>query len=320
MLSKHTSSFAEVLDRIELRQLRYVAAVAESGSIVGASRVLRIAQPSVSRTIQSLEEQLGVSLFERRARGVAPTAYGLALVRHLRIIEADLRHAADDLGEIRGVSPAEIRVGVGPVESAIMSEALTRFTRRHATTKVLIREGLYAMLEPALIEGALDFIVGGGGRSSEPPAGLSSEMIGRVQPAVVVRRQHPLARKARISFADLQRATWVLPHGSGAPYDAFVEVFTKRGLEPPHGRIQAATTSWTALGFVLRNNVVALLPHQLIQHDLEAGSLRELAVGDDFYTFPVYLVTREGAALNDASRALLEEIRAVAHALSGAIR
>jgi DNA-binding transcriptional LysR family regulator len=297
--------------------------VADTGSISGAARVLQIAQPAVSRTIAMLEERLGVQLFDRRTRGAAPTAYGSALVRHCRLIEANLRHAADDFGALRGVPSGQIRVGVGPVEAAaIMAEALSRFLRREATTKVIIRESFYSMLEPALLDGDLDFIVGGGGRSSEPiaPPGLQMEVLGYVRPAVVVRREHPLARKAHVTLADLHAAAWVLPHGSGAPYDAFVDAFVRQGLTPPGGRIQAATTSWTALGLVLRNDVVALLPHQLIRHDLETGSLKALNVGDDFYTFPAFLVTREDVTLNEAGRSLLGDIRAVSREVSGTLR
>ena len=314
---------ADAIGHLELRQLRYFAAVADTGSISGAARLLQIAQPAVSRTIASLEECLGVQLFERRARGVATTPYGTALVRHFRLIEANLRHAADDLSAIRGVPSAQIRVGVGPVEAAaIMAEALTRFMRRQPATKVIIREGFYSMLERELLDGDLDFIVGGGGRSQEaaPAAELRTEVLGHVRPAVVVRREHPLARKALVSVADLQSADWILPHGTGAPYAAFVEAFTRNGLTAPTGRVHAATTSWTALGLVLRNDLVALLPRQLIQSDLETGALKTLDIGDDFYAFPAFLVTREDSPLQGAARNLLAEIRTVSNELSGTLR
>jgi DNA-binding transcriptional LysR family regulator len=203
-----------------------------------------------------------------------------------------------------------------------MAEALSRFMRRQSDTRVVIREGFYAMLEPGLLAGELDLIVGGGGRSQEavPAAELRTEVLGHVRPAVVVRRQHPLARKARMSVADLQSADWILPHGSGAPYAAFIDAFTRNGLTPPTGRVQAATTSWTALGLVLRNDLVALLPRQLIRSDLETGELITLDVGEDFYAFPAFLVTREDSPLQGAARSLLAEIRTVCHELSGTLR
>lgn len=313
----------DAIGHLELRQLRYLAAVAETGSISGAARILHIAQPAVSRTIQNVEERLGVQLFERRSRGVAATPYGAVLVRHFRLIEANLRHAADDFGALQGVPSAQIRVGVGPIEAAaIMAEALSRFLRRHGATQVIVREGFYAMLEPALLEGDLDLIVGGGGRSAEAStmANLRLEVLGHVRPAIVVRREHPLSRKTHVSLSDLQAAEWILPHGSGAPYAAFLEAFARNGLVAPAGRVQAATTSWTALGLVLRNDVVALLPQQLIWRELETGALKALAVGEDFYAFPAFLVTREDEPLQGAARDLLAEIRTVCHELNGTLR
>jgi LysR family transcriptional regulator of gallate degradation len=264
-----------------------------------------------------------VQLFERRARGVAPTAYGTALVHHFHLIEANLRHAADDLGALRGMPAGQIRVGVGPVEAAaVMAEALSRFMRRQPTTKVVVREGFYAMLEPALLQGDLDLIFGGGGRSqgTAPGAELRTETLGQVMPAVVVRSSHPLARKARVTLTDLQTADWILPHGTGAPHATFIDTFARHGLVPPAGRVHAATTSWTALGLVLRNDLVALLPHQLIQHHLESRTLTALDMGDDFYAFPAYLVTREDSPLQGTARALVAEIRTVCHELSGTLR
>ncbi|MFC7691927.1 LysR family transcriptional regulator [Paeniroseomonas aquatica] len=80
---------------MELRQLRYFAAVARERHFGQAARALRIAQPAVSRQIQQLEAELGVRLFDRRPRGAVLTAEGLALLdRAERLLGRRMRCAA----------------------------------------------------------------------------------------------------------------------------------------------------------------------------------------------------------------------------------
>ena len=66
---------------MKLNQLRNIMAIAERGSLRGAARHLGLAQPALSRSLQELERELGVQLFERRARGMMLTPMGEALVR-----------------------------------------------------------------------------------------------------------------------------------------------------------------------------------------------------------------------------------------------
>ncbi|MAQ16525.1 MAG: LysR family transcriptional regulator [Sandaracinus sp.] len=94
---------------LDSRQLAVFCAVAEAGSITGASRQLHVSQPAVSATIQKLEGALGVTLLERGARGVALTDAGRKLVGHARRVQALLGEAvADVAGETETLAPLVI--------------------------------------------------------------------------------------------------------------------------------------------------------------------------------------------------------------------
>lgn len=71
---------------MSLEQLRTVVAIAEEGAVVRAARRLHLTQPPVTRRLRALEEELGVSLFERSARGMRPTASGVRFVEQARRI------------------------------------------------------------------------------------------------------------------------------------------------------------------------------------------------------------------------------------------
>ena len=76
-----------------LRQLQFFIAAAEAGSVSGAARALSISQSSVTEAIRALEDDLGITLFDRLARGIEITHKGSAFLRHARQILADVATA-----------------------------------------------------------------------------------------------------------------------------------------------------------------------------------------------------------------------------------
>ncbi len=116
---------------MNLRDLRYFVAVAESGSILSASEKLHVAQPSLSVRIKTLETDLGVSLFDRRPRGVLLTAEGEELLAHARHIlqaaeaaqEALRHHAQSPVGTVHfGVPTSLASVLCVPLIEAVQAE------------------------------------------------------------------------------------------------------------------------------------------------------------------------------------------------------
>ena len=236
-------SFDKTLLALEIRQLRQLAAVLEHGSISAAAKHLGVQQPTLSRSMSAMERAVGVPLFERGPKGVAPTDYGRALLQYHRALEANLRNAAGELDAIRGVPAAMIRLGVGPIEGAdVAATALSRFLGRYPDAQLAIREGLYANLEPLLAKGELDLILGSepsitAGIGTHP--GMNLELLGSLRPAIVVRAAHPLAKKRRVTLEDLQRARWIVPFGNTASAERFRATFVENGLMPPAGSVFA---------------------------------------------------------------------------------
>jgi DNA-binding transcriptional LysR family regulator len=99
---------------VELRNLEYFLAVVEHGSLRAAAQQLGVTQPALTKAVRRLEDSFGVLLFERRARGVALTTYGSALVRHARDLRSSVRAAWDELGALRTGSAGLVRVGRAP--------------------------------------------------------------------------------------------------------------------------------------------------------------------------------------------------------------
>src|SRR5690606_4526510 len=99
---------------MDLRQIRAFLAVYEDGSINRAAERLRIAQPSLSQQIRTLEESLEVALFERHARGVRPTPAGARLREHCQKILGDVELATQTMREFAQGDAGSLNLGLIP--------------------------------------------------------------------------------------------------------------------------------------------------------------------------------------------------------------
>ena len=99
---------------MDLRAIAYFAAVAEAGTVRGAAARLGISQPALTKAIRRLEDEVGVVLFDRQARGVTLTAYGRTLLRHARNLQASHKEAREEIAALRAGIAGRVRMGAGP--------------------------------------------------------------------------------------------------------------------------------------------------------------------------------------------------------------
>src|SRR4029453_8205974 len=113
---------------VELHQLRYFVAVAEQRHFTRAARELAVAQPSVSKQIRRLEEELGAPLFHRMRGNVALTPAGEALLPLARRVLVDVAGAADQIRGLTGMQRARLSVGATPsLSTTLVPAALARY-------------------------------------------------------------------------------------------------------------------------------------------------------------------------------------------------
>ncbi|MFF4600946.1 LysR family transcriptional regulator [Amycolatopsis sp. NPDC001319] len=184
---------------MELRHLRYFLAVAERGSFNRAAAQLLIAQPSLSRQIRALENELGETLFVRTAQGVTPTAAGQALVghaRHLLALEAATREIV-----AQHEPPQElVALGIPPgLPSAWLLRVVEHLGRVVPGCSLDLTEASSARQLLLLREGRLDIAI----VHQAPADGTVSRMLWQEPFGFAVRPGHPLAAAGDHQLADL---------------------------------------------------------------------------------------------------------------------
>ncbi len=167
---------------IDLRRLEQFVAVVEHGSLTEAATDLQVTQQALSVAIRTLEEQMGVTLFER-TRGMRPSAAGLRLYESARVLLAGASRMIPDVRAVADGQPEEIRVGYTPaIRSVDVFDAIGHRLRPCTSFRA---ERLFPKeLRSRLIAGDIDIAFR---RGVTPPAGLAGAVIGFNRLCVAVR-------------------------------------------------------------------------------------------------------------------------------------
>ena len=147
--------------RIKTRQLMLLTAIGDEGNIHRAAEVLNMSQPAASKLLKDLEDVLGVSLFERLPRGMRPTWYGEAMIRHARIALSSLAQAGSELEALKTGRFGEVSVGaiIGPA-LILLPQAVAIVAREHPNLRVQIAVESSDVLIERLRQSKLDIMIG----------------------------------------------------------------------------------------------------------------------------------------------------------------
>ncbi|WAZ21586.1 LysR family transcriptional regulator [Streptomyces cinnabarinus] len=194
---------------MDLQQMRYVVAVAETRNFTRAAERCSVVQSSLSHRIAGLERELGVRLFARSSRRVELTSAGEAFVARARECLAAADRAATDAAAAAGVVRGRLAVGVIVTAAAVdVPELLQRYRARHPEVRVVLRSGRSDDLVTAIRAGELD-IAFLGLPEDQRPAEVETLVLDHDEHVLVVPAGHRLAGADRVALADLTGETFV---------------------------------------------------------------------------------------------------------------
>lgn len=279
---------------LELKHLRQLTEVAEKGSIRAAAESLAITQPALSRSIRSMENELGLKLIERGPRGAELTPAGMRLLSYARIIDANLASAENELSGLRdrGSRTEHISFGMSWLTEALVAGPLIeRVLHERAGLKLTILVGDYESMAPQLVSGRIEFFVGPPPIAGPRP-GVLTRALTEFPAAVVVRAAHPLAKRGDVPVTDLVAARWILPVAGTMPRIVYDNSFLSRGVAPPEPLFEVQPLSPVIRRLLLDFDLVTILPLVVIESELASGALKTLPFAADL-TFPIHLTQRQ---------------------------
>ncbi|MER7377756.1 LysR family transcriptional regulator [Streptomyces lanatus] len=194
---------------MDLQQMRYVVAVAETRNFTRAAERCFVVQSSLSHRIAALERELGVKLFARSSRRVEATSAGVAFVAAARECLAAADRAVADAAAATGVVRGRLAVGVIVTTAAVdVPELLRRYRERYPDVRVVLRSGRSDELAAAVRDGELD-IAFLGLPEGERPSGVEALVLDHDEHALIVPAGHRLAGATRIALREIAEETFV---------------------------------------------------------------------------------------------------------------
>jgi DNA-binding transcriptional LysR family regulator len=213
-----------------LRFLRYVDAVARTGSIRSAAETLHIAASAINRRIQDLEEELGTPIFERLTRGVRLTAAGELFLGYARRRQADLEQVHSQIEDLRGVRRGSVSlVASQALAPAFLPRAIVEFQAAHpgVSFEVQVLDRDRAVQALAAFEADLALVF-------NPPdlRGLRVLAQARQRTCAIVAPDHPLAGRASVRLKECLEYPLALPDGSLSGRSLLEDLFAKSSARP----------------------------------------------------------------------------------------
>jgi len=289
-------------------QVDALLAVVEHRNFSAASRSRQLAQPTIHRASRDLERLLDVPLFEKTSYGVVPTRDAERFARKIKLAFAEVAQARAEIGSLQGGESGRTVIGALPLaRTFLLPSAVMQFSTEHPQHQVEIVEGTYNQLMHGLGIGEIDFVIGAL-RDSAAISDVVQEHLFDDPLSIILRADHSLLRKRRVTIATLARAPWVAPRPGSPLRDHYNQLFTAAGIDPPFASIECNSIS-AARALLLESDRLMLLSAHQVYYDLRAGLLKTLAPPSGKMTRSIGITTRRGWQPTNAQQALLEVVK-----------
>ncbi len=263
--------------RLRLRNVRMLLSLAQTRNISHSAVALNTTQPGLSKWLKDLEDDIGLPLFERHARGLRPTPYGEVLIAHAHRLDAQLERASEDMAALRAGGSGRVVIGAsGASASDTVPLAVLQLLERLPHARIKLVENTMDTLMVQLTQGALDIVVGRSAPEHQDPA-LRHETLYMEPLHMVARPRHPLLARPTLTWADLMAYRWLLwPRGT--PIRTSLEAaLESAGLSVPSDHIESNSVT---LNLTLLNatDMIGVASHRSALRLAHMNTLRLLPI------------------------------------------
>ena len=287
---------------MELHQLRYFCAVADTGSFSRAADQSHVAQPSLSQQILKLEDELGARLFDRLGRSVRLTDLGKTLLPRARTVLRELEESKGDVIERNDSAGGSVTVGVIPtVAPYFLPPVLASFTKKFPQARLTVVEEITPILLERLRAGTIDVAILAlpiRGHEFEAWPFLTEPLFAAIP------KRHALAKRRVLALRDLRKEPFLVLRDGHCFRDTLVAACDRARLKP---KIIFESGQFSSLlSLVGADMGVSIVPEMAVK---ENTSCRYIRIGDEEATRTIGAVVLRGRSLSRAHRGFLALVR-----------
>ncbi|QDI91101.1 LysR family transcriptional regulator [Salicibibacter halophilus] len=288
---------------MDIRQLQYFTEVAKSQSFTKAASYLHISQPSLSKAIKRLEDELDVPLFHRSSKQLHLTDAGKAVLNNTKHVLDSFHHLTAELSDMMDLKKGEIKIGIPPIIGAsFIAQLISAYKEQHPAVDLRLTEVGSKRIKQGIDDGTLDI----GFICNIPYQKENFEVVKMFKdPLVFVAHQeHPFSKRETISIAELENEPLVLYQNDFSLHDSIIDACLKNGFYPQV--VCESTQKDFMLEMVNARLGVALLPRQ-IANEMPNGMLSSLPLREsDLIHLELGMLWKKNMYLSHAARAFVE--------------
>ena len=291
--------------RVDLTDLSLFRHVVEAGSITHGAERAHLALAAASTRIRNMEESLGAPLLTRSRGGVTPTQAGRTLLQHARTMLTQAERLRADLGAYAGGAAGQVRVLSNTnALTEFLPDALSAFLAAHPQVSVDLEERLSDEIVGLIAEGVADIGIVAG---TVDAGGLETFPFRTDRFVLVVAKDHPLARRARIGFAEVLDHDFVGLDRASALQRFLADKASRVGRAL---RLRIQLRSFDGVCRLVERNVgVGIVPETTAKWAAQTMAIRTVQLTDPWALRDLSIVVRDYKALPPFARELVDHMR-----------
>jgi DNA-binding transcriptional LysR family regulator len=291
--------------RFDIADLSLFRHVLEAGSITGGAERAHLALAAASTRIRHMEEALGAALLVRSRQGVTPTQAGRTLLQHARVILRQAERLREDLGAYAGGLAGQIRVLSNTnALTEFLPEALSSFLTAHPNVSIDLEERLSDEIVGLIAEGVADLGIVAG---TVDASALETFPFRKDRFVLVVAREHPLAKRTKVAFAQVLEHDFVGLDRASALQRFLADKAARIG-QPLRLRVQLR--SFDAVCRLVECNVgIGIVPETTARRVSRTMAIVPVALTDPWAVRELTICVRSIPELPPFARQLVEHLR-----------
>lgn len=291
---------------MQLHQIEAVVAIAEAGSFRKAADRLNRSQPTLTKSIQSLEAAMNVVIFERTPRGVHLTKLGESFYKRACTVISDIHALEDEVLQMAGQDGGQIRIGVSPVGgTVIMPRALRQFRRKWPKVEVELINVMFPEAVNMLREAALEMVIG-------PMPTLETHGVVIVEPLfemeaiIVTHESNP--KRTMTDLAAIMDEHWIIHGPKGGPSSLYSGSFSHDKSLMPNAYTHCHSFS-SCVSMIVETGAFCVFSQPLFDSVHKSYGLVRVPIKRVLSKFQLSLVTQKSRPLTPAAADLAQHIR-----------
>lgn len=301
-----------VRSTLKIRHMQLLIALDEARTMHQAASAAHMTQPGASKMLRDIEDLLGVPLFKRLPRGLRPTLYGAAMLRHVRMALAHLEHGYESIATLQAGLSGRVAIGVILAPAlTLVPQAIARAKEEAPNLCIAVEVGTSNDLVVGLKQERFAFLIARILEGEDEPS-LRYEDISEESDCVVARIGHPLLERDDLTLKELSGAKWILsPHGT-ILRNRFDMMLRRADLEMPANVVEA-TSMAVITSLMQQTDFVHVMPVDVARYYVHTGELAIVPIAIPCKMESYGIITHRDHLLSPATGLLLRHVRNVAN-------